>query len=121
MKRDDDLLRQILLSSEEKEDFVIKATKSLNPPAGERARLYHLELLCDAGLMAKLSENSGNSYYRMTNTGHDYLAAIRSNTVWQKTKDGAAQVGGMTLGMMRDLAIAYAKQEIREKLGIDLT
>ena len=55
----------------------------------------------------------------MTNQGHDYLEAIRSDTVWNKTKQGAAEVGGMTLGMMKDLAIAYFKQEVAGKLGIN--
>ena len=65
--------------------------------------------------MTKVSDSG----YRMTNQGHDYLEAIRSDTVWNKTKQGAAEVGGMTLGMMKDLAIAYFKQEVAGKLGIN--
>ena len=61
-----------------------------------------------------------DSGYRMTNAGHDYLDAIRSDTIWKKTKDGAAELGGVTLGMMRDIAIGYLKQEAATKLGISL-
>lgn len=56
----------------------------------------------------------------MTNQGHDYLAAIRSDTMWNKTKEGAAAIGGVTIGMMKDIAIGYVKQEAKEKLGLDL-
>ena len=49
----------------------------------------------------------GEGTYRLTNQGHDYIEAIKSDTVWQKTKDGASQVGGATLGMMKDIAISY--------------
>jgi len=77
---------------------------------------YHIDLLCDAGLMTLVS----SSGYRMTNSGHDYLDAIRSETVWLKTKKGAAEVGGLTLGLMKDLALALVKQEAAEKLGIKL-
>ena len=44
-----------------------------------------------------------NSGFRMTNQGHDYLDAIRSDTIWAKTKTGAAELGGTTLGMMMQL------------------
>jgi hypothetical protein len=56
----------------------------------------------------------------MTNCGHDYLDAIRSDTVWAKTRSGAASVGGVTLGIMRDMAVAYLKREVSEKLGLSL-
>ncbi len=64
------------------------------------------------------SENAG--VRRLTNAGHEYIEAIRSDTVWTKTKEATAAVGGMTLGMMRDVAIAYLKQEVSEKLGVKL-
>ncbi|WP_263626499.1 DUF2513 domain-containing protein [Xinfangfangia pollutisoli] len=56
----------------------------------------------------------------MTAKGHDFLDAIRNDTVWNKAKSGAAAVGGMTLGMLKDLAVAYLKQETAAKLGISL-
>lgn len=81
----------------------------------EREYAYHVNLICDAGFMTQIS----NSGFRMTNQGHDYLDAIRSDTIWAKTKTGAAELGGTTLGMMKDIAVAYLKQEAAEKLGIE--
>jgi RIO-like serine/threonine protein kinase len=113
VKRDPDLSRKILfeLEASDRWQFVIDTE-------GEESkeREYHLELLKDEGLLVSV----GKYTYRMTSKGHDYLDAIRSDTVWNKTKEGAAKVGGMTLGMMKDLAIAYVKQEAAEKLGVKL-
>jgi hypothetical protein len=52
--------------------------------------------------------------------GHDYLDAIRSETIWNKTREGASKLGGVTLGIIKDLAVAYIKQEAAYKLGITI-
>jgi hypothetical protein len=116
VRRDDDLLRQILIDVENSDRSRLIVSKVISQTKEEQKFAYHVELLCDAGFMTSVS----NTHYRMTNQGHDYLEAIRSETVWKKTKQGAAEVGGMTLGMMKDLAVAYLKQEAAEKLGISL-
>ena len=48
----------------------------------EREYAYHVNLICDAGFMTQIS----NSGFRMTNQGHDYLDAIRSDTIWARQK-----------------------------------
>lgn len=116
MKRNDDLLRDILIKVEAQRDWLIHVPQTISQTLEEREFVYHVNLLCDAGFMTQVSKSG----YRMTNHGHDYLDAIRSDTVWNKTKVGAARVGGMTIGMMKDLAVAYLKQEAAEKLGIQL-
>ncbi len=82
----------------------------------ETKRYQHAELLCDAGFFEAVNEG----VYRMTNQGHDYLEAVRNNTIWEKTKVGASVIGGATLNIMKDLAVAYLKQEAKAKLGLDL-
>ena len=116
VKRNDDLLRQLLFEYEEQDDWLIPQYSTWGMSEEERERLGHVHLLCDAGFVTKVGKHT----YRLSNDGYDYLDAIRSDTVWEKTKSGAAKVGGMTLGMMRDLAVAYLKQEAAEKLGIEL-
>ncbi|GGB91045.1 hypothetical protein GCM10011363_04530 [Marivita lacus] len=116
MKRDDDLIRKLLIETEAAEEWRVTVFEGLNNPPEEEQRNYHIKLLCDAGLMTWET----GIMYRMTNQGHDYLDAVRSDNIWQKTKDGAAQVGGMTLGMMKELAIAYLKKEAKDRLGVDL-
>lgn len=116
MKRDDDYIRALLMECEASSDIYILATLHMNSSPEGLKRHHHAELLCDAGLFK--SENKG--VYRMTNQGHDYLAVIRNDTIWTKTKAGAAKVGGTTLGMLKDIAVAYVKQEATERLGISL-
>ncbi|MGB0900197.1 DUF2513 domain-containing protein [Halocynthiibacter sp.] len=116
MKRDDDFLRDLLFEFEEQKDWLILVPEWLGMPEDERRKQYHVLLLSDAGLVVGV----GNSTYRLTAGGHDYLDVIRNEAVWERTKVGIAQVGGMTLGMIKDLAIAYTKQVAAEKLGIEL-
>ena len=82
----------------------------------DEKRAYHVMLLCDAGYMTNVTADT----YRMTSSWHDYLDAIRDDTVWAKIKDVAAGVGGVTLGVMKELGVAYLKQEITKKTGIQL-
>lgn len=91
-------------------------TDTLNPDPEDLNRHFHAELLCDAGFF----ETVNKGVYRMTNHGHDYAQVIQSNEIWEKTKSGAATLGGATLGMMMDLAVGYVKQQAVEKLGIAL-
>jgi hypothetical protein len=78
-------------------------------------REYHLHLPGDLGPIRRSKHT-----YRMTAFGHDYLGAIRNETVWNKTKAGAKKIGGATVQMMWEMAIVYLKQEAAEKLGIEL-
>ena len=112
MTRDDDYLRDLLIKFEAQEDWKIY----IHETHDDGKRMYHALLLCDAGFMERMTD----ACYRMTNDGHDYLVAIKNNDVWQKTKEGAAKIGGATLGIMKDIAIAYLKQKTSETLGISL-
>ncbi len=138
MKRDFSEIRRLLLLIEENDDpsgkaFFWKEPKKLAewglktdpfPDAEEITHFvdYQLEKMEEAGLIDRDKGRAGYSpeHIKITFNGHDYLDAIRSETVWNKTKDGISAVGGMTLAMVKDLAISYLKQEAAEKLGIKL-
>jgi hypothetical protein len=57
---------------------------------------------------------------RLTWEGHEFLDAVRDPEIWRKTKAGAATTGGFTLGLLKDLATAYAKHVAKERLGLDM-
>jgi len=116
MKRDDDYLRQILFDAEESDDAMVLVAPDFKNSDKEEKFYHHVDLLCDAGLFAWKGEHA----VRLTNSGHDFLAAVRDDTVWRKTKEGAEKVGGLSLGMIRDLALCYVKAEVAKKLGIEL-
>jgi hypothetical protein len=56
----------------------------------------------------------------MTNQGYDYLEAIKNETVWAKTKEEVTKLGGATVDMIKDIAVALIKREFAEKLDISL-
>ena len=92
MKRDDDLLRRILLEYEERESYQIMLQPRLGMTADEQKWLGHVYLLVDAGLVVE----SGEHAVRISSKGHDYLATIKDEQNWNRTKDVAAKVGGVT-------------------------
>jgi len=114
MKRDNDYLRQLLLKYEADDSHQIVAVKELD---GSNEKLvYHVDLLCDAGLVAPLS----NQVYRLTNQGHDFLEAIRNETVWKKTNDVIVQTGGLvTLDILMGIAKGFLKEAIAKHTGFD--
>ncbi len=135
MKQDLDLQRELLIEIESCEslhglgfaekrfweamgvDATTEASSRLRDLTKEAS--YNLDLLGQRELV--IHENhGGHLYFNLTALGHDYLDAIRADNVWNRTKKGALSVGGMTLGMMKDLAMAYVKQEASEKLGVSL-
>ncbi|RJL03325.1 DUF2513 domain-containing protein [Paracoccus aestuarii] len=116
MKRDDDLIRDLLFEAEAADQPRLLVSTHLSSPLEERRRHEHALLLCDAGFFQEISKD----VFRITNQGHDYLAAIRDDGVWQKTKEAASTAGGVGLGVMKDIAVAYVKEELSARLGLPL-
>ena len=53
--------------------------------------------------------------------GHDYLDAVRSETVWQETRQAVAETGGnAAFEIVKALAIGFAKQKIAKHTGIEI-
>jgi hypothetical protein len=115
VKRDSDRLRFLLLYYESEPDFVIPSTS--NPLFDEEEKdQYHLLLLEDQGFVTRFGENS----FRLTNSGHDFLEAIRDEGIWQRTKNVVAETGGSaTLDILKQLAVGFLKKKIRDHTDID--
>lgn len=120
MKRDWNIIRNILISLEEKSSG--KHTLHLSDfPEDEKGEYsYHVELLIEAGMISgSMSKAIGRTPHdfiatRMTWEGHEFLDAIRNDTVWKKAKSSFAQHGlSMTFDLIRsvatDIAIGYLK------------
>jgi hypothetical protein len=118
MKRDDDLIRDLLLKMEEAEDFMFLSYSTLGASIEERREQFHLKLLSDAGYVLETGRNGG--VFRLTNQGCDYLNTIRDGEIWDKTKVVAKGVGGGTFDIIKDIATAFIKAELKARLGLDL-
>jgi hypothetical protein len=76
---------------------------------------YHMNLLINARFVdGKLEHTFGRNIHLdikgLTWAGHDFLEAIKNDTVWNRTKSFIAQKGGgATIEIMRSLAVSFAK------------
>jgi hypothetical protein len=129
MKRDMDLIRELLLklesvpremgdvfsfSPEDKEVSV----EGYTPAQIE----YHLSLLREIGFIECPGSQPmlGITFSGLTWAGHDYIDAVRDPDIWRKTKQGAEAAGGFTIDILRDLAKGFIKTQIKRHTGVDL-
>ena len=123
MKRDMDLVRNILLAFEQIEDpqvsvseLKLKGLQWGNPNVGP-----HIVLVHDAGLIAEAGERgpAREKTYRLTWNGYEFLEAIRDPEVWAKTQQGAEKVGSSSIDVMDAIARGYIRAKLKEHTGID--
>jgi hypothetical protein len=129
MKRDMDLVRELLLKIESWEIPPGSAVSNLfaaDPEVqiegyAENAIDYHLELLIDSGLV----DGAWNIERRfrinkLTPAGHDLVDSIRDPAIWSGTKEGAKKAGGFTIELLGDLAKGLIKTQIKKHTGVEL-
>ena len=116
MKRDDDYIRDLLFEAEASDQPYLLAVLVMSPSEADLKRHMHAVWLSDAGFFQEVNKG----VFRITNQGHDDLAAIRDDGIWKKTKAAASSAGGVGLGVMRDIAVAYVKQELSARLGLQI-
>lgn len=112
MKRDMELCRKILFAVEEK--YVDSAIMNLEIDSFSKEQVaYHCKLLYEAGLVSTFNARyaDGGIYFfavgSLTWEGHDFLDKIRSDTIWNRTKEVVAGKGlPMVLDVLKDVAQA---------------
>ena len=120
MTRDFDLIRKLLVFFDEKPgpELVESHDIHIGDEYTEAQIQYHLRLLDQAGLLVCEREKSITSDrvikvypFDLTWEGHEFLAKIRSDTVWQKIKTSIASQG-VSLGftVINHLATNFASQ-----------
>jgi hypothetical protein len=85
---------------------------------------YHMALLFEAGLVdGQMSKTIGPDPHdfiarRLTWEGHEFLAKIRSETIWQKTKNAFVTKGiSMTLDLIKSVATDAATTLLKSAIG----
>ena len=122
MKRDMNLVRQILLDVEEHGGTHPKATVKLDiPDYSPDVVSHHVKLLKDAGYLTALdhSSNDGSSWIpkALTWSGHEFLDAARNAGIWNKALDMAKQtVGTVSFDLLKALLLKLGA----ERLGLSL-
>jgi Hypothetical protein (DUF2513) len=102
MKRDMDLIRELLLKIEE---ATVKPSWRALAPQGDETEIQrvigHIRLLDEAGLIRGTRSIHGGSdipdNIELTWTGHEFLNDVRDPVVWGKTKERAKAVASVGL------------------------
>ena len=114
MKRDMDLAREILFAIEENDDE--PGTMEIELPGRSALYVsYHVTLLAEAGLIEAENTTSMDQYEylptRLTWAGHEFLDAVRDDTVWKRAKsETLAKTGQLTFEVIKATLMGIARQ-----------
>lgn len=115
MKRDMNLVRRLLVLIEEQDS----TNEELHIPEDldREVVVYHLQLMEQADLTKNRILYADNKplwiYSSLKWEGHEFLDAIRSETVWNKLKEVVKEKGGsIPFEIMKALAVDLAKKFI---------
>src|SRR4051794_8971403 len=123
MQRDMNLVRQILLDIEAREDTAPRPVQiaGVDPAIVMR----HVEMLNEAGFLEAKILRSGRDFgiaqavvSDLTWEGHDFLAALKDEGVWNKIKHSLspAELAGMPLTALKALGVALLTHLAKQKL-----
>lgn len=118
MKRDMDLVRQILIAAEAQENGYTDGNPEIDGYTEEQIG-YHIYLMEQAGLVEAANASALGSaspsaiLFSIKWKGHDFLDAAKSTTVWEQAKERAKSVGGsLTFDLMKELLVATARNQL---------
>ena len=117
MKRDPDLLRQILLAVEASDDGVSRPDGLDETNAAAVA--FHVDLLFEAGLLRRDILPDGSPQLRLTWHGHDYLDHVRDPAACRYARRTATRVGHWSVATIGAVARAAVLAKA-QALGLPL-
>ncbi|MEM7068552.1 MAG: DUF2513 domain-containing protein [Pseudomonadota bacterium] len=131
MKRDMDLIRELLLKFESGQARIetlsdedarnMGITKLPDLSASDSKHILHnLWLMQDANLIVGEDAREYWITNHITWRGHDFLDSIRDDEIWRLTKDGAKKAGGFTFDILGQLAKGLIKTKIKEHTGVEI-
>lgn len=111
MKRDMDLIREILLWAEEQPTHMIQQNPVYRDRSTQEIR-YHVYLMWQAGLVDivdPVREDAPITHATLQGVtwhGHEFLDAIRNDTVWNRAKSELSEKGkGFTFDLLKEVAV----------------
>jgi Hypothetical protein (DUF2513) len=119
LKRDMELVRDLLLVIEQNDD-----RRELEIPKDwdREVVAYHLKILDQAGYVKNNTKWADNKpmwlIASLTWEGHEFLDAIKSDNVWEKTKDGVKKKGLELGNIPLDVLKEFASIQIKSILGL---
>lgn len=123
MKRDMDLIREILIGLSEAQGS-LDASVFVNRWRSYELVAYHFEIMGEAGIIvSEITDTYESRYYnavayRLTWEGHELLAAISSPTVWDKVNRAIAKIAeDVPLSMYRDASYNVLGERVDACMG----
>ncbi|MDP5152069.1 DUF2513 domain-containing protein [Rheinheimera baltica] len=120
MKRNWEVIREILIRLEELPNTDVGLQLPDFPAEKAYDYAYHMELLIEAGMIeGQMSRSAGAGHahffvHRLSWDGHELLDSIRSSTVWEKTKKTFASKGiEMTFDLVKSVATEISVSLLR--------
>ena len=120
MRMDLDCIRDILLQAEQKGFTVYRDSDDFEDEENSQETvsefpfiekydnkklLYHINLADELGLIKASLCIGCSSVLDLSAQGHLFLADIREDTVWNKTKEMSKQVGASSLDTVKEIAV----------------
>ena len=131
MKRDMDLVREILLALE---PLPVNFDNPMPLQVGVEPLIfngrtneeiaYHIRIMTQGDLisMGGIGDDGVTirKYYGFRWHGHEFIDDVRDPKAWAAAKEGARRVGSGSLGFLWEIAKGIAKHELSAKLGFPL-
>jgi hypothetical protein len=126
MKRDMDLIRELMLKLESLPmEYGDNVHVTPDSPAvhvegyGFDEMAYHLDLILQAGFTERSKSHPaiGFMFRGLSWSGHDFLDSVRDPGVWDKTKQVASAAGGFSVELLVFAAKTYLENKIKGLVG----
>lgn len=115
MKRNMDLIRNLLLKLEEM-PYEYGGVDINIEGSTDNEITYHVLLLHEAGLIDAIDVSRGSIIQykprRLTWEGHEFLEAVRDDARWRKVKNAMKKIGGFVYAIAKPMAIEFMKGQI---------
>jgi len=116
MKRNYDLIREILVAVEEHpatgSAMILKTSQFIDkfPQITDDEMNDHIQMLADEGFLDADSHQFGWFIIKLTWKGHDFIEQSKSATVWAKVKHVAGHLGlGAFSSILNEAAVHHAR------------
>lgn len=94
MKRNYDLMRNILLDIENQESRFAEIKMEENETFSPDEMSYHINLLISAGLIEGIVYSNYTFNGNLTSKGHDFIDDAKNKTIWEQGKEFIKEKGG---------------------------
>ncbi len=130
MKRDMDLVRELALWLERKDDLAMRKPKDIQIDGYTFEQIgHHLNRMYEAGLISGEVLRSKSTSDRIIEVwpfdlswaGHEFVDSVRDPEIWAKTKAGVQAAGGFSLDLLKAVAKGFLKKKLEQHTGVEIS